>query len=238
MLLPAFVSSRVRTNDSVIAPDLHRVACQGDLHLASPERVADAVVGTREAHRAVAVDLADDHPVRGRTLRRRGERLLQHPLLLLREVPPGVRRHEHRVVEDLHETVVTDEFDGLSGEAPALVACFGVGTDTAGALLVSAGDNPQRLRSEAAFAHHCGVAPIDASSGLTIRKRLNRGGDRTANQALWRIVMVRMVHDPRTRRYVERRTREGRSKREIIRSLKRYVARQLYRHLPRAKSLA
>ena len=120
----------------------------------------------------------------------------------------------------------------------ALVACFGVGTDTAGALLVSAGDNPQRLRSEAAFAHHCGVAPIDASSGLTIRKRLNRGGDRTANQALWRIVMVRMVHDPRTRRYVERRTREGRSKREIIRSLKRYVARQLYRHLPRAESLA
>ena len=122
--------------------------------------------------------------------------------------------------------------------APALVACFGVGTDTAGALLVSAGDNPQRLRSEAAFAHHCGVAPIDASSGLTIRKRLNRGGDRTANQALWRIVMVRMVHDPRTRRYVERRTREGRSKREIIRSLKRYVARQLYRYLPRPESLA
>ena len=122
--------------------------------------------------------------------------------------------------------------------APALVACFEVGTDTAGALLVSAGDNPQRLRSEAAFAHHCGVAPIDASSGLTVRKRLNRGGDRTANQALWRIVMVRMVHDPRTRRYVERRTREGRSKREIIRSLKRYVARQLYRHLPRPESLA
>jgi transposase len=84
-----------------------------------------------------------------------------------------------------------------------LVACFGVDTDTAGALLVSAGDDPQRLRSEAAFAHHCGVAPIDASSGLTTRKRLNRGGDRTANQALWRIVMVRMVHDPRTRTYVD-----------------------------------
>ncbi len=120
----------------------------------------------------------------------------------------------------------------VAATAPDLVACFGVGTDTAGALLVSAGDNPQRLRSEAAFAHHCGVAPIDASSGLTTRKRLNRGGDRTANQALWRIVMVRMVSDPRTRTYVERRTREGRSKREIIRSLKRYVARQLYRHLP------
>jgi transposase len=104
------------------------------------------------------------------------------------------------------------------------------------AAAANAGDNPERLRSEAAFAHHCGVAPIDASSGLTIRKRLNRGGDRTANQALWRIVMGRMVHDPRTRSYVERRTREGRSKREIIRSLKRYVARELYRCLPRPRA--
>ena len=78
----------------------------------------------------------------------------------------------------------------VAATAPELVASFGVGTDTAGALLVSAGDNPQRLRSEAAFAHHCGVAPIDASSGLTTRRRLNRGGDRIANQALWRIVMV------------------------------------------------
>ena len=153
--------------------------------------------------------------------------------LALRELARRVQRLEaerRRLDAVLEQLVATT--------APALVACFGVGTDTAGALLVSAGDNPQRLRSEAAFAHHCGVAPIDASSGLTIRKRLNRGGDRTANQALWRIVMVRMVHDPRTRRYVERRTREGRSKREIIRSLKRYVARQLYRHLPRAESLA
>ena len=153
--------------------------------------------------------------------------------LALRELARRVQRLEaerRRLDAVLEQLVATT--------APALVACFGVGTDTPGALLVSAGDNPQRLRSEAAFAHHCGVAPIDASSGLTIRKRLNRGGDRTANQALWRIVMVRMVHDPRTRRYVERRTREGRSKREIIRSLKRYVARQLYRHLPRAESLA
>ena len=118
--------------------------------------------------------------------------------------------------------------------APELVAAYGVGTDTAGALLVSAGDNPERLRSEAAFAHLCGVAPIDASSGLTSRKRLNRGGDRSANHALWRIVMVRMVFDARTRAYVARRTAEGRSKREIIRSLKRYVARELYRCLPRA----
>ena len=112
----------------------------------------------------------------------------------------------------------------------------GAGTDTAGALLVSAGDNPGRLRSEAAFAHLCGVAPIDASSGLTTRRRLNRGGDRSADQALWRIVMVRMVGEPRTRAYVARRTLEGRSKREIIRSLKRYVTRELYRCLPRPRT--
>jgi transposase len=115
--------------------------------------------------------------------------------------------------------------------APGLVARHGVGTDTAGALLVSAGDNPERLRSEAAFAHLCGSSPIDASSGLVTRKRLNRGGDRVANQALWRIVMVRMVSDPRTRHYVERRTKEGLSKKEIIRCLKRYVARELYPYL-------
>jgi transposase len=112
--------------------------------------------------------------------------------------------------------------------APALIARHGVGPETAGALLVAAGDNPERLRSEAAFAHLCGSSPIDASSGLVVRKRLNRGGDRRANEALWRIVMVRMVSDPRTRRYIERRTKEGRSKREIIRCLKRYVARELY----------
>jgi transposase len=112
--------------------------------------------------------------------------------------------------------------------APELIARHGVGPETAGALLVAAGDNPERLHSEAAFAHLCGSSPIDASSGLVVRKRLNRGGDRRANEALWRIVMVRMVSDPRTRHYVERRTKEGRSKREIIRCLKRYVARELY----------
>jgi transposase len=148
--------------------------------------------------------------------------------LALRELARRVQRLEaesHRLDAVLGPLV--------AATAPELVARFGVGTDTAGALLVSAGDNPQRLRSEAAFAHHCGVAPIDASSGLTIRRRLNRGGDRTANHALWRIVMVRMASDPRTRAYVARRTREGRSKREIIRCLKRYLARELYRHLPR-----
>ena len=117
--------------------------------------------------------------------------------------------------------------------APELLALYGVGVQTAAVLLVAAGDNPQRLRSEAAFAHLCGVAPIEASSGKVTRHRLNRGGNRRANSALWTIVMVRMVSDPRTRDYVERRTKQGRSKLEIIGVLKRYVARGVYKHLPR-----
>ena len=117
--------------------------------------------------------------------------------------------------------------------APELLGLFGVGIDTAATLLVTAGDNPERLRSEAAWAHLCGVAPLEASSGKVTRHRLDRGGDRQANQALWRIVMTRLASDPRTRAYMERRTKEGRSKREVIRILKRYVAREVYRYLPR-----
>jgi transposase len=119
----------------------------------------------------------------------------------------------------------------IAATAPDLLARHGVGPDTAGALLVTVGDNPQRLRNQAAFAHLCGTAPIEASSGLTKRHRLNRGGNRTANEALWRIVIVRMNSDPKTRQYVQRRTTEGLSKKEIIRCLKRYVARELYPYL-------
>jgi len=121
----------------------------------------------------------------------------------------------------------------VTAGAPDLLALYGVGVDSAAALLVAAGDNPQRLRSEAAWAHLCGVAPIEASSGKVTRHRLDRGGDRQANAALWRIVMVRMRHEPPTRAYVDRRTAEGRSKLEIMRVLKRYVAREVYYYLPR-----
>jgi transposase len=114
-----------------------------------------------------------------------------------------------------------------------LLEVYGVGIDTAAALLVAAGDNPERLHSEAAWAHLCGVAPIEASTGKVTRLRLNRGGDRQANSALWHIVTTRMSSDPRTRAYVERRTKEGKSKKEIIRVLKRYVARDIYYYLPR-----
>ncbi len=119
----------------------------------------------------------------------------------------------------------------VAARAPGLVALQGIGTDTAGALLVAAGDNPDRLCSESSFAALCGASPLDASSGMQRRHRLNRGGDRLANSALWRIVMVRMSYDTRTRAYVARRTAEGRTVAEIIRCLKRYVAREVYRVL-------
>jgi transposase len=127
-----------------------------------------------------------------------------------------------------------DELDELvKATAPSLLSLPGVGVHTAALLLIAAGDNAERITSEAAFAHLCGVAPIHASSGKIVRHRLNRGGNRQANHALWRIVFTRMGADARTRVYVQRRLAEGRSKPEIIRVLKRYVAREVYRHLPR-----
>ena len=112
--------------------------------------------------------------------------------------------------------------------ALTLVKAFGIGPDTAAALLIAAGSNPDRLHSEAAFASLCGVSPVLASSGKTNRHRLNRGGDRQANAALYRIVVVRLCHDLRTQAYLRRRTAEGMSKIEVIRCLKRYVAREVY----------
>ena len=108
----------------------------------------------------------------------------------------------------------------VSELAPELVAVEGIGTDTAASLLIAVGDNPERLKSEAAFAHLCGAAPIPASSGKTVRHRLNRHGNRDANRAFYVIAICRMSRDKRTRAYVERRTKEGKSKKEIIRCLK------------------
>jgi len=105
--------------------------------------------------------------------------------------------------------------------SPGLVALPGVGTDHAATLLVAAGNNPERLRSEASFASLCGVSPVEASSGKVVRHRLNRGGNRDANRALHSICVVRMGWDRRTRAYVARRTTEGKSKREVMRCLKR-----------------
>jgi transposase len=117
--------------------------------------------------------------------------------------------------------------------APTMVQAHGVGVATAAEMLVLVGDNPERIRSEAAFAKLCGACPIPASSGKTRRHRLNRGGHRQANAALHRVVVVRLrAHRP-TIDYVQRRTAEGKSKREIIRCLKRFVARDIFGYLCR-----
>jgi transposase len=112
--------------------------------------------------------------------------------------------------------------------APALTGSFGIGPDTAAALLITAGSNPERLKSEAAFAALCGVSPVPASSGKTNRYRLNRGGDRQANAAIHRVVIVRLRYDIKTKEYLQRRMKEGKSKMEVIRCLKRYVAREVF----------
>ena len=114
---------------------------------------------------------------------------------------------------------------------PELISAKGVGVDSASILLVAAGDNPERLRNEASFAALCGVSPIEASSGKNSRHRLNRGGNRQANNALWRIAMSRVQTDPRTKEYVARKRSEGRTPRHILRCLKRFIAREIYRIL-------
>jgi transposase len=115
--------------------------------------------------------------------------------------------------------------------APELRQAFGIGIDTTAEMLILAGDNPERIRSDGAFAKLCGACPIPASSGATQRHRLNYGGHRQANSALYRTVIVRMRFHQPTIDYVARRTAEGKSKREIIRCLKRYLAREIYQHL-------
>ena len=124
-----------------------------------------------------------------------------------------------------HELLLTQLTRAI---APQLVEAFGIGADTAAEVLSVAGDNPRRIRTEAAWARLCGVAPIPASSGTTTRHRLNRGGHRQANAALYRTVIVRMQHHEPTRAYVTRRTEEGRTKKEIIRCLKRFLAREIW----------
>jgi transposase len=139
-----------------------------------------------------------------------------------------------RRYEALSEEIAALEaqLDRLVAEvAPELVRLPGVGTNHAATLLVLAGDNPERLKSEASFASLCGVSPVEASSGKVVRHRLNRGGNRDANRALHMVCVVRMGSDRRTRSYVARRTAEGKSKWEIMRCLKRYIAREVYRVL-------
>lgn len=139
-------------------------------------------------------------------------------LLATRWLPLSAELHElNTILATLTKTI-----------ASRMLAQHGVGPQTAATLLLTAGDNPNRLRNEAALAALCGVSPLNASSGRIIRHRLNRGGDRQANNALWTIAVTRMRGDARTKAYVQKRTHEGRTLAEIRRCLKRYVVRELF----------
>jgi transposase len=152
----------------------------------------------------------------------------------------GLRKLARRYLALSEEIAEFDELlKPLVAElAPQLVATVGVGTETAGQLLITAGDNPDRVHSEAAFAMLCGVAPLPASSGKTVRHRLNRGGDRQANRALHIIALTRKRCDPTTQAYVKKKTAEGHSNREATRSLKRLIAREIYYLLQPAEPIA
>jgi transposase len=159
--------------------------------------------------------------------------------------PAGAARHTLRLlarriqhlteeINDLNKRIT----EAIQARTPGLLDVHGVGPDTAAALLISAGDNPERLDSEASFAALCGTSPVEASSGKTQRRRLNRGGDRQANAALYRIVLSRLRWAGPSQDYLRRRLAEGKTKREIIRCLKRYVAREIYRHIVPANTAA
>ena len=146
--------------------------------------------------------------------------------LSLREL---ARRHQH-----LSEQIdrLDAQLDRLVADtAPELIAKHGVGTHTAAALLVTAGDNPERLAHEGSFAHLTGSAPLDASSGKQQRHRLNRGGDRDANSALYQIALTRLSTDDDTKLYMKRRFAEGKTKKGVFRCLKRYIAREIHQCL-------
>jgi len=167
---------------------------------------------------------------------------LTDPLEATRAALRSLARRYQNLTTDLAE--LREQLDALTTQAnPALRAAKGVGPDVASILLIAAGDNPDRLHSDAAFAALCGASPIEASSGRTVRHRLNRGGNRQANHALWRIVMTRLATDPATRAYAERRRAEGKTTKEITRCLKRYIARDVYnlltktRHVPNTTDL-
>jgi transposase len=142
------------------------------------------------------------------------------------------RRHQELAAEIARLDAALEGL--LACAAPKqLLAKKGVATVVAATLLATTGDNPARVRREGSFAALCGASPVDASSGKQLRHRLNRGGDRQANSALWTIAMTRLACDPRTKAYATRRTAEGKTKKEIIRCLKRYIAREIYKTLCR-----
>jgi len=133
----------------------------------------------------------------------------------------------HHLTEKLNrlETALTRT---VTSCAPELLARSGIGYDSAAALLIAVGDNPERMKNGASFAALCGVSPVEFSSGKTTKRRLNRGGNRQANAALYRIVLTRLRWDETTQNYLQKSTEKGKSKRDAIRCLKRYLAREIF----------
>lgn len=196
-----------------------RVACGNQIH---------AVVAT--APDAVRAELRDLKPAKiaGVASRFRITGPLTTPEVAARWSLRRLARRYLALCEEIAE--VAAELDALVAAAapPELLAQPGVGTEVASAIITAVGDNPGRLATDATFAALAGTSPVDASSGRQRRHRLNRGGNRELNNAIWRIVMVRLRWDKATKDYMARRTAEGKTKKEVIRCLKRYVARQIW----------
>ncbi|MFI6494931.1 transposase [Streptomyces sp. NPDC050564] len=160
------------------------------------------------------------------------EEVGEEPVLQATRITLGLLAHRIGQLSEQIRDVDARLAQLVDCHAPQLLEVVGIGPDTAVALLITVGDNPERLDSEASFAALCGVSPVERSSGRRQYRRLNRGGDRQANAALHRIVFTRLRVDPRTQDYYERRIKEGKTRREIVRCLKRYAAREVF-HLVR-----
>ena len=188
-----------------------------DLIITAPQKLRDELRRRRTLKGRAALCL------RLRPDRRRLHEPLQAAKFALRDLAHRIEQLDVEVVE------LDQQLEPLvAAAAPRTLALYGVGTQSASQLLVTAGENVDRLRGEAAFARMCGAAPIEASSGRTTRHRLDFGGDRQANRALHMIAVCRLRHCERTQAYARRRGAEGLSKRDILRCLKRYIARQTY----------
>jgi len=191
-----------------------------DLLITAPQQLRDELRQARTLRKRAA------HCLQLRPDTTRLHEPLQAAKLALRSLARRVRELDRELLE------LDRELEQLvANAAPRTVALFGVGTQCAGQLLVTAGQNVDRFKGEAAFAKLCGAAPIQASSGRSNRHRLDYGGDRQANRALYMIAVCRLRHDPRTRAYAERRRTDGLNRREVIRCLKRYIAREIYQTL-------
>lgn len=195
---------------------------------AAINQITSVLVAAPEPFRAKFRGLTGDRLV-AVLLRCRG--FYADPIVADTMVALRVLAERHRGLTRQIETLTSRMDPVVTAHNPALRAAFGVGPVVATQLVITAGNNPDRLVNEGCFAALCGVAPVPASSGKTRRYRLSRGGDRRANHALHRIALVRMSHDPSTRGYVARQLDRGRSKKEILRQLKRAIVREIYRHL-------